>query len=73
MRTTIDAAVGGVLMAKRQDQAWDLIEEMANNNSLWPTERRMIQRIAGIYDVGANSTVNTKLDQMCKCLETISM
>ena len=45
MRTTIDAAAGGALMAKGEDQAWDLIEEMANNNSLWPIDMSMIQRI----------------------------
>ena len=73
MRTTIDAAAGGALMAKGEDQAWDLIEEMANNNSLWPTERSMIQRIAGIYEVGANSAVSTKLDQICKFMETLGM
>ena len=59
-------------MAKGEDQAWDLIEEMANNNSLWPTQRSMIQRIAGIYEVGTNTTVNAKLDQISKFIETPS-
>ena len=72
MRTTVDAAAGGALMAKGEDQAWDLIEEMANNNSLWPTERSLIQRIAGIYEVGANTAVSVKLDQICKYMETLS-
>ena len=73
MRTTIDAAAGGALMAKGEDQAWDLIEEMANNNSLWPTERSMIQWITGIYEVGANSAVSTQLDQIYKFMETLGM
>ena len=59
-------------MSKGEDQVWDLIEEMANNNSVWPTEMSMVQRIAGIYEVGANTAVSAKLDQICKFMETLS-
>ena len=45
---------------------------MANNNSLWPTEMSLIQRIAGIYEVEANTAVSAKLDQICKYMETLS-
>ena len=46
---------------------------MTNNNSLWPTEMSMIQRITGIYEVGANKTMNAKLDLICKTLENLNM
>ena len=59
-------------MSKGEDQAWDLIEEMANNNSVWPTERSLIQRIAGIYEVGANTAVSAKLGQICKFMENLA-
>ena len=32
----------------------------------------MIQRIAEIYEVGANTVVSAKLDQICKFMETLS-
>ena len=60
-------------MQKCSVYTWDLIEEMANNNSVWPTEKSSIQIIAGIYEVGANTTVSAKLDQICKFMETLSI
>ena len=38
-RNTIDAASGGSLMRKMVEAAFDLLEEMTNNNCLWPSER----------------------------------
>jgi len=32
MRSTIDTAVGGTLMSKTEDKAYNLIEEMVLNN-----------------------------------------
>jgi len=39
MRSTIDAAVGGILMNKTEDEAYNLIEEMTLNNYQWSNER----------------------------------
>lgn len=72
MRTTVDAAAGGALMAKDEHVAWDLLEKMANNNSLWPTERRSIQQqAAAAQGLALNSTMNAKLDQICKWFEAM--
>ena len=35
VRSTIDAAAGGTLMSKTDDEAYNLIEEMALNNFQW--------------------------------------
>ena len=35
VRSTIDAAAGGTLMNKTEDEAYNLIEEMALNNFQW--------------------------------------
>ena len=61
------------MLLLEEDQACDIIEEMANNNSIWPIEMSMIQRIVGIYEVGANTSVSTKLDQICKFMETLNI
>jgi len=39
VRSTIDAAVGGALMNKTEDEAYNLIEEMTLNNFQWSTEQ----------------------------------
>ena len=36
---TIDVLVGGTLMNKTEDEAYNLIEEMVVNNSQWSNER----------------------------------
>jgi len=38
VRSTIDAAAGGTLMNKTEDEAYNLIEEMTLNNFEWSTE-----------------------------------
>jgi len=38
VRSTIDAAAGGTLMSKSDDEAYNLIEEMALNDFQWSTE-----------------------------------
>jgi len=37
VRSTVDATVGGTLMSKTGDKAYNLIEEMAPNNFQWST------------------------------------
>lgn len=72
MRTTVDVVADGALMAKDEHVAWDLLEEMANNNSLWPTKRRSIQQqVATAQGLALNSSMNAKLDQICKWFEVI--
>ena len=46
-RDTIDAAAGGSLMHKTIDGAFKLLEEMANNNCLWPSERQLAPKKGG--------------------------
>jgi len=39
VRSAIDAAAGGTLMSKTEDEAYNLIEEMELSNFQWSTER----------------------------------
>ena len=38
-RTLIDPSVGGALMSKSANEAYQLLENMALNNCQWPSER----------------------------------
>ena len=53
VRSTIDAAAVGTLMNKTEDEAYDLIEEMALNNFQWPTERGQPKQVGGKLEVDA--------------------
>jgi len=39
VRSMIDAAAGGTLMSKKEEEVYNLIEEMALNNYQWSNER----------------------------------
>ena len=38
-RTVINASVGGALMKKTTDQAYEILEDMATNSNQWPRDR----------------------------------
>lgn len=38
-------------MLKTAEGTTSLLEEMASNNFQWPTERTMVKKVAGIYDL----------------------
>ena len=59
-RINIDAAAGGSLMGKSLDEAYDLLEEMANNNYQWPNERNMTRRPAEVHEIDAITALNAK-------------
>jgi len=52
-RSTTDAAIGGTLMSKTKDEAYNLIEEMALNNYQWSNEPYQPNRVGGKFDVDA--------------------
>ena len=45
VRSTIDAVAGGTRMNKTEDEAYNLIEEMALNNYQWSNERSQPKRV----------------------------
>ena len=38
-RTIIDASVGGALMKKTMDQAYEILEDTTTNSNQWPRDR----------------------------------
>ena len=45
LRSTINATVGGTFMNKIEDEAYNLIEEMALNNFQWSSKRAQPKRV----------------------------
>ena len=72
-RINIDAAAGGSLMRKSLDEAYDLLEEMANNNYQWPNERNMARRPAGVHEIDAITALNAKVDTIFHKLDQLSI
>jgi len=64
MRFMIDTAMGGTLMNKTEDEAYNLIEQMALNNCQWSNERAPSWKARGKFDVDALTLLTTKMDTM---------
>ena len=52
-RTFIDATSRGAFMDRTQDEAFDLLEEMAMNNYQWPSKRILLRNVVGSHDTEA--------------------
>ena len=71
-RVNIDAATGGTIMSKTPEDALDLIEEMANTQSLW-TNERSISRKGVPIEVDVLTILNVKLDYLSKRIDKMSV
>lgn len=57
MKAMIDDASGGSISNKNLDEAYELINTMANNNY----SNRCIQKIAGIFEVDQTTALATQI------------
>jgi len=73
VRSTIDAAVGGTLMSKTEDEAYNLIEEMTLNNFQWSSERVQPRRVRGKLEVDAFTLLSDKVDAITKRFDQLDV
>jgi len=64
VHSMIDAATGVTLMSKTEEEAYNLIEEMALNNYQWSSERGQPKRVGGKYEIDALTLLTAKMDAM---------
>jgi len=60
-RTLIDAASEGAFMSKSQDDAYNLLEEMAMNNYQCPNERSTQKKTIGAHEIDAITVLTTQV------------
>jgi hypothetical protein len=74
-RMTIDAAAGGALMDKPYNQAYQLIESMAQNHYQWGNERTTVEKPqtkGGMYEVSELDLVKAKLKALTQKMESMT-
>ena len=74
MRSIIDAAAGGTLMSKTEDESYNLNEEMVLNSYQWSNQIGQSKRAGGEFDVDALTLLTVKMDattQRFDCLKLI--
>ncbi|XP_020249380.1 uncharacterized protein LOC109826769 [Asparagus officinalis] len=72
-RMTVDAAAGGALMNKTIDEAYTLIEDMAQNHYQWANERAPQTSKGGKYEIDALDHISSKVDALFKKVEGLSI
>ena len=55
----IDASVGGTLMKKTIDQAYEILEDMATNSNQWPKDRLIVRKTVGGSNVDVFNNLAT--------------
>ncbi|XP_020270991.1 uncharacterized protein LOC109846180 [Asparagus officinalis] len=70
-RMTVDAAAGGALMNKTIDEAYTLIEDMAQNHYQWANERAPQTSKGGKYEIDALDHISSKVDALFKKVESL--
>jgi len=73
VRSTIDATVGGTLMNKTKDEAYNLIKEMALNNFQWSTERGQPKWVGCKLEVDPLTSLSAKVDATTQRLDQINV
>jgi hypothetical protein len=74
-RLTIDAAAGGALMDKAFNEAYQLIESMAQNHYQWGSERTLVEKSqmkGGMYEISHIDQVYARLDALTQKVENLS-
>ena len=61
IQTMVDVAAGGALNNKTPEDAYELLELMANNNYQRPNERAMPKRTMGLHEVDAFDTLSAQI------------
>ena len=73
VRSMIDAAAGGTLMSKTEEEAYNLIKKMALNNYQWSSERGQPKRVRGKYNIDALTLLTAKMDAMTQKLDKLNV
>jgi len=73
VRSTIDTAAGGTLMSKTEDEAYNLIEEMALNNFQRLAEWTQPKWVGGKHEVDVITSLSTKVVAMTHRLDQINI
>ena len=68
----VDAIVGGSLMKKTSDDAYQLLDDMANNAFNWQSERS-IRKTAGNHSIDTLFALSTQMELLNKKMDNINI
>ncbi|XP_022860306.1 uncharacterized protein LOC111380876 [Olea europaea var. sylvestris] len=71
-RTMVDAAAGGILMAKTAEAAYALLDDIATNSYQWPSERSGVKKVAGFHEVDPITALAAQVASLTNQIVTLT-
>ncbi|XP_022883520.1 uncharacterized protein LOC111400337 [Olea europaea var. sylvestris] len=71
-RNMIDASAGGSVMTLDVDEAYDLYEKIAENQSMWPTDREAPRKTSGLHNVDAMTALAVQMEVLTMKMDNLS-
>ena len=65
-RIVIDASAGGSFMKKSEEEAYELLDDVATNNFQWPSERVAAKKATGVYEIDALTALTAQVASLTK-------
>ena len=71
-RTLVDATIGGSLMRKNIEAAYELLEEMMLNAYQWPFEHNAFRKALGVHELDVLITLSSQITSLSKQLSSLT-
>ncbi|XP_022883666.1 uncharacterized protein LOC111400483 [Olea europaea var. sylvestris] len=71
-RIMVDAAAGGILMAKIAEAAYALLDDIATNSYQWPSERSGVKKVAGLHEVDPITALAAQVASLTNQIVTLT-
>ncbi|XP_022864784.1 uncharacterized protein LOC111384697 [Olea europaea var. sylvestris] len=68
----VDASAGESIMAINVDDAYELYERIAENQSMWPSDREVPRKTIGIYKVDVVTALTTQMKAITRKLDSLT-
>ncbi|XP_062100162.1 uncharacterized protein LOC133806042 [Humulus lupulus] len=74
-RMVVDASANGAFLAKSYNEAYEILERIANNNYQWPTNRTSSgkRRVAGVHELDVITSLEAQVSSISNMLNTMNM
>ncbi|XP_022860049.1 uncharacterized protein LOC111380654 [Olea europaea var. sylvestris] len=71
-KNMVDASAGGSIMAINVDDAYELYERIAENQSMWPSDKEVSRKTTGIYNVDAVIALTAQMEAITRKLDSLT-
>ncbi|XP_022895234.1 uncharacterized protein LOC111409414 [Olea europaea var. sylvestris] len=71
-KNMVDASAEGSIMTINADDAYDLYERIAKNQSMWPSNREVPRKTTGIYNVDAVIALTAQMESITRKIESLT-